>query len=128
MLNSLSSHIRLCLERAAEAKQCAEESSDPRVQRDCRQLEDGWNCLAQSFQFAERLERFLLKDGATFVRWQPIDTAPFDRNLELAVITDGEPHALAFACRRILGGWCNANSKERLPLHPTHWRDWEDKL
>jgi hypothetical protein len=39
------------------------------------------------------------------MEWQPISTAPFDRDLELAVIEGGEPHALIFPCRRILGGW-----------------------
>ena len=36
--------------------------------------------------------------------WQPISTAPFDRDLELAVFdTAGQVHALMFPCRRILG-------------------------
>ncbi|MEJ2377876.1 MAG: hypothetical protein P8Y71_21625 [Pseudolabrys sp.] len=59
-------------------------------------------------------------------KWQPITTAPFDRDLELAVIFGADPHALAFPCRRILGGWMNAETKERLKgLHPTHWREWK---
>jgi hypothetical protein len=38
------------------------------------------------------------------IPWQPISTAPFDCNLELAVFdTRGRPHALVFPCRRILG-------------------------
>jgi hypothetical protein len=56
--------------------------------------------------------------------WQPIASAPFDCDLELAVIDAGGPHALVFACRRILGGWMNAETKERLDVQPTHWRRW----
>jgi len=57
--------------------------------------------------------------------WQQITTAPFDRDLELAVIDADGPHALVFPCRRILGGWMNAKTSERLEVHPTHWRRWE---
>lgn len=37
--------------------------------------------------------------------WKPIDTAPFDRDLELAVIDGEGKHTLTFPCRRIVGGW-----------------------
>jgi hypothetical protein len=57
--------------------------------------------------------------------WKPIQDAPFDRDLELAVISLGETHALVFACRRILHGWVRAGTGERVEVHPTHWREWE---
>jgi hypothetical protein len=57
--------------------------------------------------------------------WQPISTAPFDRDLELAVLDRDGPHALVFACRRILSGWINAETKQRIDVRPTHWREWE---
>jgi hypothetical protein len=57
--------------------------------------------------------------------WQHVSTAPFDRDLELAVIDDDGPHALVFPCRRILNGWMKAETKERLDVRPTHWRDWQ---
>jgi hypothetical protein len=44
--------------------------------------------------------------------WQPISTAPFDRDLELAVLGLDGPHALVFPCRRILEGWVSAETKE----------------
>jgi hypothetical protein len=56
--------------------------------------------------------------------WQPISTVPFDQDLELAVIDDGEAHALIFPCRRIPGGWVRSASKERIDIAPTHWRSW----
>ena len=65
-------------------------------------------------------------DGLHIFRavWQPISNAPFDRDLELAVIDRDGPHALVFACRRILSGWINAETKQRIDVRPTHWRDW----
>jgi hypothetical protein len=58
--------------------------------------------------------------------WQPIATAPFDRDLELAVIDGEGPHPLVFPCRRILHGWMKAQTLERLEVRPTHWRPWSD--
>jgi hypothetical protein len=57
--------------------------------------------------------------------WQPISTAPFSRDLELAVLDEDGPHALVFACRRIVGGWMSTETKERLDVRPTHWREWD---
>ena len=59
--------------------------------------------------------------------WHLISTAPFDRDLELAVIDSDGPHALVFACRRIRDGWMNVHTGERLDVHPTHWREWQVK-
>jgi hypothetical protein len=56
--------------------------------------------------------------------WQPIATAPFDRELELAVIDTDGPHALVFPCRRVLDGWIKAETQERIDVRPTHWRPW----
>jgi hypothetical protein len=58
--------------------------------------------------------------------WQPASTAPFDRDLELAVIDQDGEHVLVFPCRRILGGWMNALTRQRINVRPTHWRDWRD--
>jgi hypothetical protein len=58
--------------------------------------------------------------------WQPIETAPYDRELELAVIDAGRPHALVFPCRRILGGWMTALTEHRIEVRPTHWRPWQE--
>ncbi len=62
------------------------------------------------------------------MEWEPISTAPFDRDLELAVFDKrGAHHALVFSCRRILGGWMNAAAKQRVEVHPTHWREWQEQ-
>ena len=41
--------------------------------------------------------------------WHPVSTAPFDRDLELAIIDTNGVHAIAVPCRRILGGWMVGN-------------------
>lgn len=56
--------------------------------------------------------------------WKRIKTAPFDRELELAVVVRDGAHALVFPCRRILGGWIKAGNGERIDVRPTHWREW----
>jgi hypothetical protein len=58
------------------------------------------------------------------IMWQPISNAPFDRELELAVIDRDGPHALVFPCHRVLGGWTKAGTKERIDVRPTNWRAW----
>ena len=63
--------------------------------------------------------------GQGYGMWQQIATAPFDADIELAVMDSDGAHALVFPCRRILGGWMNAETKERLEVHPTHWRGWQ---
>jgi hypothetical protein len=57
--------------------------------------------------------------------WKPVDTAPFDRDVELAVINGDGKHALTFPCRRAIGGWVNAVTEKELHfILPTHWRVW----
>ncbi len=61
------------------------------------------------------------------MEWKPISTAPFDRDLELAVIGYDGPHSLVFPCRRVLNGWVSAETKKLIDVRPTHWREWERK-
>jgi hypothetical protein len=57
--------------------------------------------------------------------WQhELSTAPFDRDLELAVIDASGEHVLLFPCRRVVGGWIKAATERRIKFHPTHWRVW----
>jgi len=58
------------------------------------------------------------------VQWNPITTAPFDRDLELAVIDKDGEHALVFPCRRAPVGWIGVETKQRIEVSPTHWREW----
>jgi len=65
--------------------------------------------------------------GQAFQMWEPVSAAPFDSDLQLAVIDDDGTHALVFPCRRVPAGWINASTKERLDVRPTHWRPWAEK-
>jgi len=56
--------------------------------------------------------------------WLPISTAPFDRDLELAVIDESGVHTTIFPCRRVLGGWIKVGMNRWVDLRPTHWREW----
>jgi hypothetical protein len=58
--------------------------------------------------------------------WQPISTAPFDRDLQLSVIENGKVYALVFACRRTQAGWIDARTGKSVFVDPTHWRVWSD--
>lgn len=59
--------------------------------------------------------------------WNDIETAPFDRDLELAVVEGDHVYPLVFACRRTLNGWSKASTGERIAVSPTHWRLWSKK-
>jgi hypothetical protein len=65
-------------------------------------------------------------DLSSIMDWKPIETAPFDRDLELAVIGSSVAHRIAFPCRRVTGdGWLDAETNKRVYyIRPTHWRDW----
>jgi len=54
------------------------------------------------------------------MNWLNIEAAPFDRDLEVAVIDSEGAHAVVFPCRRILGGWVNAATRAPVKIHPTH--------
>jgi hypothetical protein len=57
--------------------------------------------------------------------WQPVASAPLDRDLELAVIDKADVHALVFPCRRLRDHWIHAGTHARVEVHPTHWREWK---
>lgn len=60
--------------------------------------------------------------------WQPISTAPYDRDLELAVINRDGEHVLVFPCRRTeMDIWIDAETRRRIEVQPTHWREWPEK-
>lgn len=135
MLDRLSDHIQLCYQRAAQAEVRAA-GADPAERGYELNLAKWWAHLARSYEFAESLERFLAQaDGAAELRrektqpvWQRAASAPFDRDLRLAVLeADGTAHELVFACRRVLGGWVKSQTKERLSVDPTHWQEWSDR-
>ena len=70
--------------------------------------------------FAEYMNPASEKD----TEWHRIADAPFDRDLELAIIDYNGVHALVFPCRRLLHGFIKAQNKVRIDVEPTHWRYW----
>lgn len=58
--------------------------------------------------------------------WQPITTAPLDRDLRLSVIDNGEVYELVFPCRRKEGGWVHARTGKPVFVTPTHWSVWSE--
>jgi len=124
MLDKVSDQISDCLARAAEAGRRAGETTDPQRKADCLAQERNWNYLAQSYQFAESVDRFLYGGSEAADGWQPVASAPFERHLELAVIDGRKSHALVFPCCRVADGWIEARTGRRVDIVPTHWRDW----
>src|SRR5215469_10773971 len=80
MLLKLSDHIANCLARAAETERHAAETSDEAARSDNELIAKTWRHLASSYQFVERLERFLLEaDKRKAGRPSDyLDPAPFD--------------------------------------------------
>jgi hypothetical protein len=58
MLEQLSDQIRLCHERAAEAKERADATNDPAMKAEFLAAERRWLALAHSYGFTESLEDF----------------------------------------------------------------------
>jgi hypothetical protein len=58
--------------------------------------------------------------------WQPIATAPFDGDLELAVVDQNGVHTLVFPCRRVDHAWIKVQGERLIEVHPTHWRPWAE--
>jgi hypothetical protein len=61
------------------------------------------------------------------MEWQPIAIAPFDRDLELAVLDHGLMHAFVFPCRRTRDGWINVKTGKSIVIEVTHWCEWQQK-
>jgi PAS domain S-box-containing protein len=58
MLEQLNDEVRMCHERAAEARARAQRTSDPAIKADCLEMETRWLSLAHSCAFSETLGRF----------------------------------------------------------------------
>jgi hypothetical protein len=58
MLLQLSDQIRLCYERAADAKERADSTNEPAIKAEFLAVEKRWLTLARSYGFSESLEDF----------------------------------------------------------------------
>ena len=62
MLQTLSHHIKACLDRSADAERRAKASNDADMKAAYMQIADRWLVLARSYGFVESLERFLFNN------------------------------------------------------------------
>jgi hypothetical protein len=72
-----------------------------------------------------RYQKIMMPDSTT--DWMPIGSAPFGRDLEVAVIDEQGAHTLVTPCRRISAGWIDAGTAQLLHINPTHWRSWRPR-
>jgi len=56
--------------------------------------------------------------------WIPVHAAPFDHDLELAVINGPDVDAIEFPCRRESDGWKSVDGHAPVGIDPTHCRYW----
>src|SRR5215510_7430009 len=61
MLRNIADNIKYCLDRAAEARDRVNETTDPVQKAEYLHAELGWLRLARSYEFANSLEDFLRK-------------------------------------------------------------------
>jgi hypothetical protein len=133
MLQRLSEQITHCYQRASECRAKAADAVNGAASQEYYELERRWLMLARSYELSERITDFTSehrrrsKIAASLIGWQAILTAPFDRDLELAVLDTDGPHALAFPCQRVLHGWVKAETRKIIDVRPTHWREWANK-
>jgi hypothetical protein len=55
--------------------------------------------------------------------WQPISTAPCDKDVEVQASDGFGSYSLTFPVRLTDDGWINAKSRSLLAVEPTHWRE-----
>jgi coenzyme F420-reducing hydrogenase alpha subunit len=59
MLQKLSDNIAECLTHAVEAQARADQATDMTTKRENAAMAERWRRLAESYQFVERISRFL---------------------------------------------------------------------
>jgi hypothetical protein len=59
MLQNLSEEIRECLRHAEECRRLSKTALGASVIQDCLDMEQRWLALARSYEFTERLSRFV---------------------------------------------------------------------
>jgi hypothetical protein len=130
MLQKVSEQIAHCYHRASECRAKAVNAVNEAASQEYYELERRWLMLARSYELSERITDFTGERrrrsnvAASLLGWHAISTAPFDRDLELAILDTDGPHALVFPCGRILHGWVESETRKVIEVRPTHWREW----
>ena len=60
MLAKLSDHVTECVARAADTERRAREATDSQLRQDLFDIARRWRHLAESYQFVESLDRFIV--------------------------------------------------------------------
>src|SRR5262249_44054586 len=60
--------------------------------------------------------------GQPRLLWQPVSSAPLDRDLEVQVADGFGTYRLKFLCRLTGAGWVNAQTNTALAVQPVNWR------
>lgn len=60
MLHQLSDHVTECISRAADTERRAREATDAQLRQDLFDIARRWRHLADSYQFVESLDRFIV--------------------------------------------------------------------
>ena len=61
MLHKLSDHVSDCITRATDTERRAREATDSQLRRDLLDIARRWRHLAESYQFVESLDRFIVE-------------------------------------------------------------------
>jgi len=61
MLAELSDHVAECIARAADTERRAREATDSQLRQDLFDIAKRWRHLAESYQFVESLDRFIVE-------------------------------------------------------------------
>jgi hypothetical protein len=61
MLQKLSDHVTECIARATDTERRAHEATDSQLRQDLLDIARRWRHLAESYQFVESLDSFLLE-------------------------------------------------------------------
>lgn len=60
--------------------------------------------------------------------WHPISTAPFNQDLDVRVVENGEAITLPFPCRHTNDGkWLNVDLGTHIKIEPVAWRVWQNR-
>jgi hypothetical protein len=61
MVLKLSDHVTECIARAADTERRAREATDSQLRQDLLDIAKRWRHLAESYQFVESLDRFIVE-------------------------------------------------------------------
>jgi PAS domain S-box-containing protein len=94
LLQNLKEEIRLCHERAGEAKERADLVLDPEAKSDFLDMERRWLLLARSYEFGQRLDDFTQENTLQVKRARAIASMAHQQAPVNILIVDDEPRNL----------------------------------